>query len=153
MAVLFNATADELIRSASLPSSTSFSVCGCAIACTGTGDIDFDGYWALPSDAAFTTVNNRGADMTELNLTLGNDIANERFGGRIAAVKVWDAVLTSAELQNERHTYTPKRHTNLHLWSPLIPKGGGTSFLDYSPNSRHWTQGGTVTDVDGPPIV
>lgn len=73
------------------------------------------------------------------------------FNGSLAAVKIWDAVLTAEELEKERHQYLPNRLLNLHLFSPLI-NTGGTSFLDISGNGRNWTEGGAVTDEDGPPI-
>lgn len=68
-----------------------------------------------------------------------------------AALKIWDAALTLDEIEKERWQYLPNRLLNLHLFSPFI-NTGGTSFLDISGNGRNWTEAGTVTDADGPPI-
>ena len=72
---------------------------------------------------------------------------SQNFVGSIAAYKHWSAVLTPTEIQQERWLYRPKRLESLHLWSPLI-----VNSRDYSGNGRDWTEGGTLTWEDGPPI-
>lgn len=71
--------------------------------------------------------------------------------GRVACLKVWDAGLTQAEIQDEIYTILPKRTANLNVWSPTFP-GATERGLDYSGNVRNWTQSGTLTDEDQPPV-
>lgn len=71
--------------------------------------------------------------------------------GRVAGIKVWDTALTLAEIQQEMHTLRPQRYANLNLWSPCFP-GSGERTRDYSGNGRTWTEAGTLTDEDPPPV-
>lgn len=70
---------------------------------------------------------------------------------RYANVKIWSGVaLTAAEIQLEMYFATPVRTANLHLFTPML-KGNRTT--DYSGNGRNWTEGGTITDEDEPPVT
>jgi hypothetical protein len=73
------------------------------------------------------------------------------FNGRAAGFKMWDTALTQAEVQAEVYTLRPQRFTNLLSWSPVFP-GSGERTRDYSGNGYDWTETGTVTDEDGPPV-
>jgi len=115
----------------------------------GTGTGAFHGYWGYPTTATLVTVAANDNPMTPAALTIGNDSYDEWMDAAWAHVKVWDAILTAAELEAERWTIRPKRLANLHLWSPLW----NTSDLnDYSGNGRNWTAGGTLATEDGPPL-
>jgi hypothetical protein len=116
----------------------------------GSGNGNLKGYAALPSDA-LSTASINPVDFAEDLISLNHSLEGLAFIGRIAAVKVWDAILTQDELENERAQYVPNRTEDLHIWSPFI-NTGGTSFLDISGNGRNWTESGAVTDADGPPI-
>lgn len=74
---------------------------------------------------------------------------NDPLDGRIAYVKMWNAALTAAEVAQEVHTIRP--HRAPWLWTPLFP-GSGERVRDYSGNGRDWTEGGTLTDEDPPPV-
>jgi len=76
----------------------------------------------------------------------------DEFNGEVAFVKVWDDILTQAEIANEMWTIVPQKQENIHLWSPLFP-GSTERVKDYSGNGRNWTEGGTITDAVGPPIA
>lgn len=78
--------------------------------------------------------------------TSGN---TDPFNGRVAAVKLWAAALTAAEIDAERFTVRPVRWDNLHLFTPLF---GSTTLEDWSGAGRAWTAAGTLTTEDGPPV-
>lgn len=209
MAVRFDAQADTLTRTASLPAISAFSACGwtrasaaggsglelvCALATTdlsghilisregtaiwmeiagqagsslitganngvwffwamtnASGTNNFKGYAALASADGLSTVSRNGATFTPQQMLLSINDAAYYFNGVHAALKVWDAVLTQAELEAERWSYAPVRRANLHLWTPLVDTDNSTR--DYSGNGRNWTAGGTLTSEDGPPIL
>jgi hypothetical protein len=82
---------------------------------------------------------------------IGNGGFNNPWNGSIAAVKVWNAVLTTTELQTEMTKYAPQRTAN--LWAAYkLDKGPQTT--DDSGNGRTLTQVGTLTlDTAGPPCT
>ena len=115
----------------------------------GSGSNSFKGYWGGLATTTLITVTANDNPMTPAALTLGNDSYDEWMDAAWAHVKVWDAILSAAELEQERWTIRPQRLANLHLWSPLW----STSDLnDYSGNGRNWTGGGTLASEDGPPV-
>ena len=118
---------------------------------SGTGSLDFIG-GVMKLGETFTTTASIGQSFTPGQLTLGNDGWDEYFPSWEGAyTKVWDAVLSQAELGQEIFSAKPVRTANLHIWSPHFP-GSGERNLDYSGNGRDWTEAGTPTDGDGPPI-
>lgn len=108
------------------------------------------GHYARVTDAAIETITETFRTFTPFDLSVGSDFAGggtTDFKGRIAAVKVWDAALSTAEVAQERWTIVPKRMANINLWSPLFLTG-----KDLSGNGRDWTENGALTWEDGPPI-
>lgn len=101
--------------------------------------------------ASEVTISNSRNLTTRTFMDVGNDIDSEWLDGRAKAVKIWDAVLTQAEIQQEMRTIRPHRFANLHGFWPLFP-GSGERLRDYSGNGRDWTEGGTLTDEDPPPL-
>jgi hypothetical protein len=89
----------------------------------------------------------------------GQDVATVRIGdhtsagcvSRLAAVKLYTASLTAAEIHIEMYTTLPKRTENLFAWLPCL-NGSGERALDYSGNGRNFTEVGTITDDEHPPI-
>ena len=82
---------------------------------------------------------------------IGNDGFGSVWNGSIAAVKVWNAVLTQAELEAEMTEYAPQRTAN--VWGAW-KFDNGPQTTDDSGNGRTLTMAGTpVTDTSGPPIV
>lgn len=87
------------------------------------------------------------------NMSMGSaagllaDLANVRIG----PVKIWTTNRSLAELQQEMNAVRPIFTDNLHLWSPCFP-GATERARDYSGNGRNWTENGTLTDEDPPPI-
>ena len=58
--------------------------------------------------------------------------------------KVWDAVLTDAEIAQESKVIRPMRSTNLRAWYPFIGRTSAEFLQDHSGNGRHLTQVGSV---------
>lgn len=71
------------------------------------------------------------------------------MNGRLAAVKLWDAALTTAEVQNELAQFAPVRTTNLLRYHPFHV----AETTDYSGNGNTLTAGATpAATEDDPPI-
>jgi hypothetical protein len=120
---------------------------------TGAG-VDIFG-WKV-AGGSWTTAN-PAAGLTVVGPADANTfyIAGDGFGGflngSIAAVKIWTAVLTDAELQAEAATYAPVRTSGLFANYQFR---NGPQTTDDSGNGRTLTQGGTpVLDAAGPPIT
>jgi hypothetical protein len=90
----------------------------------------------------------QGASFTPAAIKFG--ISGSSFNGRLSYIKLWDATLTADEINAERFTVLPKRYANINGWYPTWP-GTGERNKDYSGLGRDWTEGGTLTDEDGPP--
>jgi hypothetical protein len=76
---------------------------------------------------------------------------NEFLNGSVAAVKIWAAALTQAELDAEFTQYDPIRVANLNRYYSF---GWGPQTVDQSGNGRTLTQGAAAPteDTAGPPI-
>jgi Concanavalin A-like lectin/glucanases superfamily len=74
----------------------------------------------------------------------------ENWNGRMQAVKVWDATLSAAEIQQEMRQHLPVRVANLNAFYPFL---SSTDVADYSGNAQTLTVGGTLTTEDGPPVA
>ena len=73
---------------------------------------------------------------------------SEALNGNIGIIKVWNATLTVAEINAEKHIILPQRYANISGWWPTFP---GERTLDYS-RQGNLTQVGTVTDEANPPV-
>jgi hypothetical protein len=82
-------------------------------------------------------------------IRIGSNIAGDNFTGKIAAYKLYSAVLTVDEIVNEMMCYVPVRTANLNTWCPFL----NVESTDYSGNGYTLTPTGTPTQVDGPPIA
>lgn len=114
------------------------------VAGTAAGDLD-----VLLNGVVDATL--AGSSFTPTILDFGNDESDEWADCRMAALKVWDAALTDAEVVLEMQTIRPRRLANLNLWAPCNP-GATERLADYGPNGRNLTARGTLTDGAGPPI-
>lgn len=121
-----------------------------AVTCAGLTTGDIDSYGVELPDATFSTASNSlAADtFTEAYMRVGIASSTNWMNGRVAALKVWDDVLTEAELYNERWTYRPQITTNLHGWWPFYE-----DTKDYSGNGKDFTEAGTIAYNLGPPIA
>jgi hypothetical protein len=113
-------------------------------------------YWKLAGAGSLSTVAPQTGNIvgpSDANtLHVGADASGNFFNGSMAAVKMWSAVLTQAELDAESATYDAVRTTN--LWA-VYKFDAGPSLVDASPNARSLTAGaGTpALDAAGPPIT
>lgn len=85
---------------------------------------------------------------TPSNLYVGNSRFDEWYDGRLAALKVWDAALTQAEIEAELAQYLPHRTANLLRFHPFLQ----AETADYSGNGNALSGGTGATTADGPPI-
>jgi hypothetical protein len=114
--------------------------------------------WVYYADAPATTLTrefafgNPSSHLLDGNtFTIGGDGFGDPWAGSIAAVKVWNAVLTQAELTTEAAKYAPQRSAN--LWA-AYKFDTGPQTTDDSSNGRTLTAVGTPTlDSSGPPIT
>jgi hypothetical protein len=82
-------------------------------------------------------------------IRLGESVwASEWLNGCIANFKLYSAVLTQVELEQELQFYQPARTTNLVRWHPLVAAGT----VDHSGNGFTLSGGSGVATEDGPPI-
>jgi hypothetical protein len=118
-----------------------------AMTVSGTGAGQFLCYL----DGALNITGN-AATISSQKILIGNDTSGTgNVASRFAAVKVYGAVLTAAEVQQEMRQYLPVRTANLNTFLPLC--GPASEFpVDFSGNGFAMTAGGTLTSEDGPPI-
>jgi hypothetical protein len=114
--------------------------------------------WLYYANAPATTLarefafGNPASHLLDTNtFSIGGDGFGDPWAGSVAAVKVWNAVLTQAELTAEAAKYAPVRTAN--LWA-AYKFNAGPQTTDDSGNGRTLTQVGTPTpDASGPPIT
>jgi hypothetical protein len=68
--------------------------------------------------------------------------------GDTCAVKMWDRALTAAEVAQEVHTITPRNVQSMNSWFPMLRGLRTREML----RGRDWTEAGTWSDADGPPV-
>lgn len=68
---------------------------------------------------------------------------------RVAYAKAWAVALTAAEVAAEYRAIRPS--TPSWGWWPTFP-GSAERARDYSGNGRNWTENGTLTDEQEPPV-
>lgn len=121
-----------------------------AITVAGTGA----GQYKLYLNGAVDITSDGFASVTAAQLYVGTDSGNvsaHRLDGGASALKFWDVALTQAEIQQEMLTIRPQRFASLNAWYPCF-FGSGERARDYSGLGRNWTENGTLTDEDGPPV-
>lgn len=115
------------------------------VAGTGAGQflIYLNGVLDITADGNVTNPNEK--------IYYGNSDSNEWLNGKFAAGKIYSAVLTANEINQEMRQYLPVRTANLNTFCPFLTIEGGSSTVDYSGNTFDMTvTGGSLED--GPPI-
>src|SRR4030095_10238267 len=102
--------------------------------------------------SAFTTASGGTSAFTPNQMRFGNDDAGFYSNITIAGMKIWDAHLSDAELEQEYMNFLPHRFADLHLWAPAIDSVLADASDDWSGNARDLTQGGTLTLGESPPV-
>lgn len=125
-----------------------------AFTINGTGAGNCVVYWGDDNPAS-SALTNTGSVATGAPTALavggrGGGDTTERWGGDIAYMRTWEAVLTQAQIQTEWASRTPVVTTN--LWADWTLQGA-TDLADHSGNARNLSAGSTaVTTVAGPLI-
>jgi hypothetical protein len=122
-----------------------------AITCAGTGTDQYKGYWwnanGTLGGSFSTTTSDAGA--TANYLFVGSRAGNTLLGNA-AYIRVWDRVLTQANLEAEMFSATIVNGADINTAL------GTNDFNDVSGNGRNWTAYGVDLDTSGtiePPIV
>jgi len=122
-----------------------------AVVINGTDNV----YYAVSGTPTLTAGNAGSIAATALNagsaLYVGDDGFGGWFNGSMAALKMWSAALTQAELEAELPKRAAQRTSGLYASYEL----NGPSLIDSSGNGRTLTAGaGTpALDTSGPPIT
>lgn len=103
--------------------------------------------WSATGTLLFTSTAN-SASFTPTVMDFGNDdyTGGEQITGKLCYGRVWDAVLSQAELEDEMFSETPVRTANLNT---AFNNADGT---DESGNGRNWTLTNITTSSDFPDV-
>lgn len=118
-----------------------------ALVCDGTGGGNLRAYL----NGVLDSTHDGGTEPAAQALYVGNNLFGDWLSGRVAAIKLYSAALTAAEIAQEMRTIVPRRTANLNSWYPCFP-GASERLMDYSGNGYTWTANGTVSDEDPPPV-
>ena len=105
-------------------------------------------------DATHTTSTTSRAALNRMLLGIwqsGGFSASDPYNGRYACIKAWSTNLSAAEIGQEINTIAPRRATGLYGWWPTFP-GSSERTRDYGGSAADWTENGTITDEDPPPV-
>lgn len=119
-----------------------------ALTCNGSNVMT--GYWDLTNGSSWvtTTADPTGGDFTAP--TVMGISGDAFFDGRIFDVRIWTALLSSAQLTTERAATSPVVSANLDSYYPLALH---TVLTDSGPNGRAaWTAAGTLSTEADPTI-
>lgn len=95
-------------------------------------------------------VNSNNIIGADLRFGTSQSFSADFINGRIAALKIWSAVLSQAELENELNYFMPLRTANIFSITPFFDVD--TDTIDWSGNGNLWTRNGVITYEDSPPI-
>lgn len=91
------------------------------------------------------------ATFTASRMTIGdNGTQGDFFAGKIANVKLWNAALSSGEVDAERWHIEPQRTSGLEGW--WLPPGSSEFRRDYSGNGHTLTGTGGIIGILDPPV-
>lgn len=117
-----------------------------AVIVNGTTGTNAFGYL----NGVVNSANPDALSFTASKLWIGNSTGGDPLNGNIAYVKIWDAVLTVAELLQEMQQGALIRTANINTFSPFLSLSDDEK--DFSGNGFDWTVTGTPTVENGPPI-
>src|SRR5262249_47911779 len=110
-----------------------------AMTVSGSGSGQFKAYLNGALDIAF----DGNPAVTSQRMSIANDSHSEWMDGNVAGVKIYDAVLSQAEIAAEMASSAPVRTTSLNGWYPITSVADAAT--DYSGNARNLTVTGTLT--------
>ncbi len=123
-----------------------------ALSGQGTGATDAKLRHAALGATSLTTISATNASFTPGLVQFGFDDAGQWPNAALAGWKLYDRVLTDAELLAEMNRLRPASTTNLNAWWPMVADVAATADNDFSGNARDLTPAGTITVEDGPPV-
>ena len=104
-----------------------------------------------PAGGSWTTVTRQdNLTFTPAWLAIGNDSYDEWCDMSFERVRVWDAALTTTELDSEMASATPVRTSSLRSDYPVT---SATDLNDTTANAYHLTAGGTLTTTSPGPTL
>lgn len=98
-----------------------------------------------------STITTNVAARTAISHMWVNKLGSYVCDGRYAGLKEWSVYLTDAELLQEAMSLLPRKLDSLHAWYPMLP-GSGERTRDYGGGGYDWTEAGTLSDEDHPPV-
>jgi hypothetical protein len=118
-----------------------------ALVRSGTGNLDVYLDGNPTADISDTTsVSGRASANQE---SVGGILATYDMNGDLGGVKEWSTNLTAAEIAREMYSFRALKRTNLFRETLILP---GDRTKDISGNGYDWTENGTITDAQNPPI-
>jgi len=120
--------------------------------CVVRSGSNLTGYLNGVQDVTISSSISGRAAATRMELGGATSANLSRLDGRENYIKAWAAALTLAEINIERPLIRPTRLANLYGWWPLLA-GSAERLRDYSGFGRAWTEVGTLTDEDQPPVA
>jgi len=76
---------------------------------------------------------------------------SQELDGRITGLKIWNTALTQDEIKQEANSVRPIHFSDLYGFYPMFP-GSGERTRDYGGSGYDFTERGTLTDEDPPPV-
>lgn len=113
-------------------------------------------YYAAVGDAgvtATTAATGLTGTATPTNIRIAcDDGGTTTWNGRVCYMKLWSGVeLNQADIDAEYLRILPHYTDSLNGWYPTFP-GATERARDYSGNAHDWTENGTLTDEQEPPV-
>lgn len=119
-----------------------------AMTVSGTGTGNFLGY----IDGVLNATHDGNSSVLSQQIQMADSTQGDAFNGRLAAIKVYSAVLTEKEIQQEMQQFFPVRTLNLNTWLPCVDPLNTNNALDMSGNGFNMSIDGPLSVEDGPPI-
>ncbi len=119
-----------------------------ALTCSGTGAADAKGYWSGLNDAGFVSASASGVSING-DIRVAHDAWGDGLEADFAYLKIWDAVLSEAELLQEKQRGLPVRLDGLFLFSPLW---NANQIENYAGNGEDWLSD-SLLDTGMPPVT
>jgi len=112
------------------------------LTCAGTGANQLISYLDGVQSSTATAM----GSITAARIMCGQSVGDDAFNGRIAAIKIYGAVLTADEIKAEMRAYVPVKTEGLLSWHPML------LHTDLAQYGATWTATGTLATEVGPPI-
>ncbi len=127
------------------------------IQCSGSGANQLVGGWRPWNSSVYVTATNtlmpNSATAGTVALLLGSNGATFYANSIFAGFKLYNTPLNEIDILSESFYYVPVYWSNLTMCVPFLGNSLANCMLDISPNGNNFTQNGSMSIVDGPPIM